>query len=114
MKIHEQDWLERLLQNDAQQNEDPPEIQVEIALLSPKIAKEATRLRHRRKQRRESMIMAGAIALVLVLAVCAMVAFRLGDDRVIAILLGCAGVLGAMALLTMPLIEKFKPHDRHR
>lgn len=80
-------------------------------VIAPAVAAQAAWLRRRRKQRRERLLMAAIALPMLVLLVMAAIAWLRGEHALLQLLLIPAGICGFLALVTLPLIEKFRPQQ---
>ena len=100
--------IEAMLRAD-RQSDPPGDTHIAMAELAPIIAKEAARLRRKRKNRREGMVMLGASAIAVILLMLGGAAYYLGNISLVKGMAACVGILSVMALLTLPLIEKFLP-----
>lgn len=105
------DALEALLMADAQaaRREVPP---VPIRpVIAPAVAAQAARLRRRRKQRREMLLMAAIGIPVCMALVMAALAWLRGEQELLRLLMIPAGGCSLLALITLPLIEKFQTKE---
>lgn len=102
------DVLESLFVADAKQagREAPP---VPIRpVIAPAVAAQAARLRRRQKQRREWLLLLAIGIPVFGMLLAAALAWLRGEQQLMRLLMIPAGICGLLALLTLPLIEKFQ------
>lgn len=83
------------------------ETRMAMEKLSPAIAAEAAKLRRQRKQRREALLLAAIALPILLLMVFMAMGYLRGNTELLMAALLPAGVLSAMALLTLPIMERF-------
>lgn len=82
-------------------------------VIAPAIAVQAAALRRKRKQRRELLLMLAIGLPVLTAMGLAGLALLRGEGELMKLLLIPCGICGLLALVTLPLIEKFREDTGH-